>query len=301
MTGQIAGTTPATGEIDQVGDRSGENEHGQTLTIADVPGVDALHADIVRRAGQDAPQGAESQQDAQPGDPDAITQLALPGLETVPFDLDGTREFFPTPSPIARCAVTRLIPDLAGGRPAVLDAGAGAGVWGLAARDRWAGAAITGIDLPGVDAVEGFDQWVGADFLEWAPFIDQRFDLIVSNPPFSKLESFIEHSHRLLKPGGYMVYFLRQAVRAGQDRGVGLWRKYRPQLTITSSRRPSFTGDGVSDTKTEYAIFVWQQGYNAPALDVDPFDYEAESTWPDAVQLQRWIGLLRAAAALAVA
>lgn len=290
---QIAGAVAADHQ-------AGSDDHGQALTIANVPGYEALQADVMRRAGQNT---AQSSQDAQTGIDSAQTddpaQLALPGLEAVPFDLERGREFFPTPAAIARCAVTRLIPDLAGGRPAVLDAGAGDGVWGLAARGRWADAAITGVDLPGVPSVDGFDTWIGADFLEWAPFAAERFDLIVSNPPFTKLESFIELSHKLLKPGGYMVYFLRQAVRAGTGRGAGLWRQYRPQITLTSSRRPSFTGDGVSDPKTEYTIFVWQQGYNAPTLDVDPFDYEDESTWPDAVQLQKWIGLLRAASALA--
>lgn len=211
----------------------------------------------------------------------ALQQLALLPEPVVNFASEVEREHFPTPPGIARYAVQKLLPVMAGPRLRILDPGAGTGVWGKAARDRWPKAFICGVDLPGVPRVPEYSFWRSQDFRStartWSQFEHIRFDVVVGNPPYSMAEEFIRLGCDVLKPGGYLVFFLRLAFWAGQKRGLGLWRDYPPYEIVPSSRRPSFTGNGVSDQKTEYALFVWRKGFRGPFRL--PFDYKQPETW----------------------
>jgi hypothetical protein len=206
------------------------------------------------------------------------TQLKLFAAITPGFD--GAREFFRTPDGIARYAVRHLV-TYPGPTPRILDPGAGDGCWGQAARQRWPGAHIVGVDLPGVSRAVAYSYWYSQDFLTLAERMQayhQRFDIVCGNPPFSLAEDFIRAGVALLNPGGVLVFFLRLTFLASQSRGAGLWRDLPPRDVAVSMRRPSFTGNSATD-KDEYALFTWQRGYTGPSVLRVPFDYTRPDTW----------------------
>lgn len=83
-------------------------------------------------------------------------------------------------------------------------------------------------------------------------------DVIISNPPFSLAQEFLEKAIGELEPGGMLVFLLRVNYLGSQKRYDSLWQqdRYKPRQIITLVQRPSFTGDGATDS-TEYAFFVF--------------------------------------------
>lgn len=164
---------------------------------------------------------------------------------------------YPTPRGLVEAALTLLPSGLA---PAsVLDPGAGGGAWGKAARARWPQAHLTGIELRPERKPRAYDRWLrGTDFLSWCG--DERFALILGNPPYREAEAFVRAALALLAPDGYLLFLLRLGFLAGQARGAGLWRDHPPARVAVCSRRPSFTADGKTDG-SEYALFLWSPGH----------------------------------------
>jgi hypothetical protein len=89
----------------------------------------------------------------------------------------------------------------------------------------------------------------GRDFLEIA--YPQRFDFIITNPPFSLAREFIEKS---LTIANCVVMLLRLNFLGSQSRKE-LWEKHPPTAIHVLTKRPSFTGHGTD--ATDYAWFVW--------------------------------------------
>lgn len=207
--------------------------------------------------------------------PQLLFSLPDPPIPDVP---DEDREFFSTPEPIAEFAISTFS---TGGRM-VLDAGAGAGVWGLTAKRLQPSRFVVGVDVPGVKPIPGYSFWFSKGF-ELAALrmarIGIQFDDAVGNPPFSKAIDFINWTWPLLRPGGRLIYFLRLGFLAGQTRARSFWPKYPIRAISVSSQRPSFTGDGVSDQKTDYVIVVLEKGYAGPQQLLPPFIYDDRSTW----------------------
>lgn len=191
------------------------------------------------------------------------------------------REFFSTPPQIAEFAATCLWRPTTP-RPSVLDIGAGDGIWGLAAKRACPSAIVVGVDLPGVQRIPGYNFWFSSGFEVFAQRAIEkglRFDVAFSNPPFSRAELFVRLSYSLLKPGAIQVFFLRQGVKAGQDRCKTFWPDLPLRAETVSARRPSFTGNGRTDPRTDYALFVWQKGFQGFGAILPPFDYLDKSTW----------------------
>ena len=174
---------------------------------------------------------------------------------------------FPTIPEIAHAAINRweLPPGSRSGDLYVLDPGAGDGVWGAAVRSRFPTAYIVGYDIRDIPRPEEYDEWHNkTDFLTVKEL--GNFDLVVGNPPFAIAEQFVGHSiaaTTCYRPGGFswkgeILFMLRAAFMAGFDRYEELWKpgpQCRAEVLIP---RPSFTGNGISDPKTEYAVFNWQ-------------------------------------------
>lgn len=200
-----------------------------------------------------------------------------------PFD------HYPTPIGLCEAALSRIdiTPDQ------ILDPGAGTGPWGIAARKRWPDATISGIEVRDVPPPDAYDMWYAKTGYiplpppryPTGPFKDTKaerramakyaadlyvyqqpvwsggmYDLILGNPPYEYAEEFTRMALRHLAPGGRIVFLFRLAFLEGQDRGVGLWRDYPPYRVDTCSRRPSFTGNGKTDS-TAYACYYWQHGH----------------------------------------
>jgi hypothetical protein len=97
----------------------------------------------------------------------------------------------------------------------ILDGAAGPGVFGRCARYVWPDAVIVGVELRGEEAThlgEMLDQGVynalhvGVDFREYAQSVVgvERFDLAVTNPPFTLWREYVELTRPLLNDHGLL-------------------------------------------------------------------------------------------------
>lgn len=78
-----------------------------------------------------------------------------------------------------------------------------------------------------------------------------KFDVIITNPPYSLAQGFIEKS---LQMANHVAMLLRLNYLAGGKR-VDFMRAMPPDVYVLPNR-PSFTGQGTD--ATEYAWFVWR-------------------------------------------
>jgi hypothetical protein len=87
------------------------------------------------------------------------------------------------------------------------------------------------------------------DFFNWSDSVD----LIITNPPFSLAQEFINHS---LKHASCTILLLRVNFLASIKR-YEWWKQIPPTALHILSKRPSFTGSGTD--ATDYAWFVWDK------------------------------------------
>ena len=107
-----------------------------------------------------------------------------------------------------------------------------------------------GINMDGRDLVYEEDE-TGLDdesFFSW----DGHVDLIMTNPPFTKAQIFIEHA---LPRCNTLILLSRLNFLASQKR-YKLFKDNEPDSLFVLSKRPSF--DGVGTDNNDYAWFVWQ-------------------------------------------
>lgn len=101
-----------------------------------------------------------------------------------------------------------------------------------------------GIKVDGIDLLYDSKQ----NFFNWQGFVD----LIITNPPYTKAQSFIEYA----KPRcNTLILLLRINFLASMKRH-SFWDDHKPDTLFVLSKRPSFDGNGTD--MTEYAWFVWQ-------------------------------------------
>lgn len=165
---------------------------------------------------------------------------------------------YPTLIELCRAALT-LLPDSFVPK-VILDPGAGTGVWGKAALEKWS-AEVWGIELRDLPN-PGYYAWIKADYLGTTPknFFGDFFDLVAGNPPYKYAEAFIRKGLSELKEGGYLLFLLRLSFLEGQARYRGLFYEYPLKSVVVSPRRVSFSGNKKSN-ETAYAVYLWQKGY----------------------------------------
>jgi hypothetical protein len=81
----------------------------------------------------------------------------------------------------------------------------------------------------------------------------EKFDLIITNPPFSLAKEFINKS---LNEANSIWYLLRLNFLGSQTR-KDWWKDKMPTHLLVLSKRPSFTNKGTD--ATEYAWFGWDK------------------------------------------
>lgn len=81
-----------------------------------------------------------------------------------------------------------------------------------------------------------------------------KFDLIITNPPFSLAKEFLEKS---IKEADCVCYLLRLNFLGSQKRKLFWENISTPNKLLVLSKRPSFTGKGTD--ATDYAWFCWDK------------------------------------------
>lgn len=105
---------------------------------------------------------------------------------------------------------------------------------------------------------------VGQDFLEY-DFKNQKFDVIIGNPPYSKAKEFIEKCFELQSDNGVVIMLLRTAFLESKSR-FKFWQQHPLSELHVLSKRPSFTGKGTD--ATSYSWFVWDNRNNNQKIKV---------------------------------
>lgn len=176
-----------------------------------------------------------------------------------------THEHYPTASGLVEAALS--IPIIQQNTyHRVLDPGAGTGVWGAVARKFMPEVIIDGVELQPCTPCKKYNNWYFGDFFRYAAQCPYAYDLIIGNPPYGGLhrdmaELFIRMSLSMLESDGVLLFLLRSAFFEGQERGKKFFKEFRPCDMYQLSRRPSFTGNGKTDS-TAYSVFVWNKGYH---------------------------------------
>lgn len=107
-----------------------------------------------------------------------------------------------------------------------------------------------GIKVDGRDPQWASETGDDEDFLNW----DGKVDLIITNPPFSKAQQFVEHAI----PRADTVIMLQRLNWMGSQKRHTFWKEHTPDALYILSKRPSFNGKGTDNQ--DYAWYVWQNG-----------------------------------------
>jgi hypothetical protein len=97
----------------------------------------------------------------------------------------------------------------------------------------------------------------GTDFMAWAEEEKVKYDLIITNPPFSLALPFLRSGLKMLEEGGWLFYLLRLGWLEGKKRKEELHDSHPPSTVHVIVPRPSFTGGGTD--ATAYAMFGYER------------------------------------------
>ena len=163
-------------------------------------------------------------------------------------------DYYPTPFTVCQAAIAQLSP-----KPdCILDVGAGDGVWGREARQRWSQSTLVGVDIRDLPRPAAYNFWFpGTDFLH----IKETgiADCILGNPPYKHADQFIHQSLRLLDKGGVLLFLLRMDFLGSVERSNKLWGKTPLERVIIGADRIKFTG---SSPTHHHALYLWRKGYS---------------------------------------
>ncbi len=171
-------------------------------------------------------------------------------------------DHYPTPISLCKAALS-LLPD----EPYqwFLDAGAGTGPWGIAARLLFPQSYIVGVEryeCYWCADNKAYDEWHYANYLTWMPTV--KFSTIIGNPPYSLAQEFVDKSLEILSDGGVALFLLRLAFLESRKRYTW-WRDSPLKHVWVLANRPSFTGNGRTDD-TAYALYWWEKGWAKPPI-----------------------------------
>ena len=87
-----------------------------------------------------------------------------------------------------------------------------------------------------------------------------KYDAIITNPPFNIARDIIEKALSDVKDGGYVIMLLRLNYLESKARKT-FFDNYMPKYIFVHHQRMSFTDDGKTDS-VAYAHFCFQKGFN---------------------------------------
>lgn len=192
--------------------------------------------------------------------------------EKEPFDN------YPTPDQLAKAIVKRLR-EMYGPRRLLVEPSAGNGVFVRHMREAWNPdvAAIWAVDIRDEKSAvlgAGASYFHQGDWVEWVRLIaasksagwGTEVPLLIGNPPFSLAQAHLEASFKHLPLRSNICFLLRYGFLGGKDRTKTFWQVAGGQFLrhlIPIAPRPSFV-KGKNDN-SEYAVFIWEVGYDGPA------------------------------------
>jgi len=90
--------------------------------------------------------------------------------------------------------------------------------------------------------------------------IKDKYDVVITNPPFNQAQQIIEKSLDSVVDGGYVIMLLRLNFFGSQQRKI-FWDKQLPVWSYVHHKRMSFTDDGKTDS-IEYMHAVFVKNYS---------------------------------------
>jgi hypothetical protein len=121
-------------------------------------------------------------------------------------------------------------------------------------------------EIVALDIVDrGYPNTIVTDFLTWEP--SQKFDSIITNPPYSLAKEFVEKGMTLLNDDGVMAMFLKIQFLEGSKRKE-MFKRYPPKYIYVFRNRMATWNNGEPKdpngkrwaTTMCHAWFVWENG-----------------------------------------
>jgi len=186
--------------------------------------------------------------------------MAEPDKKRSPYD------FYPTPRDVVEKLFDHYFLDGVDNET-ILEPCAGDGVIVEAIKRRYPRAVISAIEIDATheDALQATepDFYVLKDFLKLNNAQLNCYDWVITNPPFSLAQEFIEKSLQIAQKGVIMLLRLNFL---GSQKRHNFWIKNPPDKIMVLSKRPSFTGNGTDSQ--EYAWFIWDKKKHERPIEV---------------------------------
>lgn len=174
-------------------------------------------------------------------------------------------DFYATPSDVIELFLQNFDLSLFGKE--VLEPSAGNGNIITAVKVHYPDKKITAVELRG-EELENLEK-VHSDTIIIDNFLsrnfNQKYDIIIGNPPFSDALGFVEKSLTLLKENGVLIFLLKTSFLESKARHQ-FWQDNPLTGLYTLSKRPSFTGKGTD--QASYSWFVWCPSYDNQEIKV---------------------------------
>lgn len=122
---------------------------------------------------------------------------------------------------------------------------------------------ITNLDIIN----RGYPNTIEHDFLKWET--EEKFDTIITNPPYGIVNEFVTKGIDLLEDKGQMAFFLKIQFLEGGKRYKNIFKKYPPKyIYVFSNRMPTWANGEEINPKTKkkwvttfcHAWFIWEKG-----------------------------------------
>lgn len=93
---------------------------------------------------------------------------------------------------------------------------------------------------------------------------ENKYDIIISNPPFNIALEIIQKAIRDVAVNGYVI-MLQRINFLGSNKRKTFWENNMPKYIFVHAKRLSFTPDKKTDS-IEYAHFVWQKDWQGETI-----------------------------------
>ena len=180
------------------------------------------------------------------------------GAERKPFD------FYATPVDVVENLLNNI--DLNQYGDKILEPSAGNGNICRVVKSHYPNKNITALEIreEGLENLtQCSDEVIIGDYLQMD--IQNKYDIIIGNPPYSKAIEFVKKSLELLEENGILILLLRTAFLESRAR-YEFWQENPLSRLYTLSKRPSFTGKGTD--ATSYSWFMWDKQTNNQYIKV---------------------------------